>query len=439
MYFRILVLGLIMIFPYQSIFGQVSINTTGNLPDVSAMLDVSAANKGILVPRVALTGTTDAVTIAAPATSLLVYNTATVNDVIPGYYYNSGSTGSPRWVLLQGIGSGWSLTGNSGTSASSNFIGTTDNVPFTIRVNNELSGRIDHLSYNTSFGYHSLGSNTFGVNNTAIGHEALYHNNESSNTAIGFQALFSNNNNGQNTAIGYQALFSNVSGCCNTATGNLALSNSTGNANTAFGFNALGNNTTGTYNTAIGYQANVSTGDLTNATAIGKGASVNSSNNFVFGNNAVVGWGFGVAPGSAAIKVGTSTSNGNGATLTLSGVWTNASDLSKKYDIGSINYGLNEIMKLHPVTYKLKGLNSQDIGFIAQEVKKIIPEIVYGEEGEMTLSYSQITPVLVKAIQELKAENDKLKIENGKQQSRMETLESRLSRLENMMEATSNK
>jgi hypothetical protein len=99
-YFRILILGFMLIFPYQFVFGQVSINTTGNVPDGSAMLDVSATNKGILVPRVALTGTTDATTIFTPATSLLVYNTATVSDVVPGYYYNSGSTASPKWVLL---------------------------------------------------------------------------------------------------------------------------------------------------------------------------------------------------------------------------------------------------------------------------------------------------------------------------------------------------
>lgn len=66
-------------------------------------------------------------------------------------------------------------------------------------------------------------------------------------------------------------------------------------------------------------------------------------------------------------------------------------------------------MKLHPVTYKLKGINNQDIGFIAQEVKEIIPEIVYGKEGELTLSYGQIAPVLVKAVQEQQAMIEKLK------------------------------
>jgi uncharacterized protein (TIGR02145 family) len=66
----------------------------------SAMLEVSSTSKGILIPNVSLTGITDATTIALPAVSLLVYNTATVSDVIPGYYYNSGTSGSPFWTRL---------------------------------------------------------------------------------------------------------------------------------------------------------------------------------------------------------------------------------------------------------------------------------------------------------------------------------------------------
>jgi uncharacterized protein (TIGR02145 family) len=78
----------------------VSINTTGSLPNSSAMLDVSATNRGLLIPNIALTGTTDATTITTPAVSLLVYNTATVSNVTPGYYYNSGTTGSPVWTRI---------------------------------------------------------------------------------------------------------------------------------------------------------------------------------------------------------------------------------------------------------------------------------------------------------------------------------------------------
>ena len=57
----------------------------------SAMLEVNSASKGILILNVALRGITDATTIASPAASLLVYNTTTVSDVEPGYYYNSGA------------------------------------------------------------------------------------------------------------------------------------------------------------------------------------------------------------------------------------------------------------------------------------------------------------------------------------------------------------
>jgi hypothetical protein len=68
-------------------------------PDSSAMLDVKSANKGLLIPRVALTGTNDVTTIATPATSLLIYNTATISGsggVTPGYYYWTGAA----WVQL---------------------------------------------------------------------------------------------------------------------------------------------------------------------------------------------------------------------------------------------------------------------------------------------------------------------------------------------------
>ena len=150
----------------------------------------------------------------------------------------------------------------------------------------------------------------------------------------------------------------------------------------------------------MGALSNTSNGTITNATAIGYNVAVSASNNMLFGNSSVVGWGFGVAPGAAAIRVGTSSSNGNGATLTLGGIWTNSSDRNKKHDIKNIEYGLKEVMKLRPVSYKLNESNHQDIGFIAQEVKQVLPEIVYGKEGQMTMSYGQITSVLTKAIQE---------------------------------------
>ena len=83
------------------LFSQnVGINTTGTTPAASAGLDVDFTDKGLLIPRVALTALNSASPITSPATSLLVYNTATAgttpNNVYPGYYYWDGAA----WVRM---------------------------------------------------------------------------------------------------------------------------------------------------------------------------------------------------------------------------------------------------------------------------------------------------------------------------------------------------
>ena len=67
------VINILMLLPLVA-FSQVGINTTN--PDPSSILDLNASDKGLLVPRIALSGTTDNSTIVNPVESLLVYNTA---------------------------------------------------------------------------------------------------------------------------------------------------------------------------------------------------------------------------------------------------------------------------------------------------------------------------------------------------------------------------
>ena len=135
----------------------------------------------------------------------------------------------------------------------------------------------------------------------------------------------------------------------------------------------------------MGFRAFKAGSSLVNSTAIGANSAVTASNNMVFGDNNVVGWGFGVVPGPFAITVGTSASNGNGATLTLAGTWTSTSDSTKKRNITNINYGLKEVMQMRPVRYIWKNSDQEDFGFLAQELKHVLPEIVYGKEGQMTI------------------------------------------------------
>lgn len=78
----------------------ISINTSGSAADPSAILDVNSANLGILIPRVALTDTNDAITITSPASSMLVFNTNNTANLVSGYYYNEGTPVSPHWVEL---------------------------------------------------------------------------------------------------------------------------------------------------------------------------------------------------------------------------------------------------------------------------------------------------------------------------------------------------
>ena len=131
---------------------NLGVNATGATPNTSSILDLNTGNtftspngKGLLPPNVALTSITDAVTITSPATSLWVYNTAAAGTgtaaVAPGYYYWDGT----KWVRLQTATStapDWSLLGNTGTIAGTNFLGTTDAQDVVIKTNNLEKMRI---------------------------------------------------------------------------------------------------------------------------------------------------------------------------------------------------------------------------------------------------------------------------------------------------------
>lgn len=135
---KILAIGFFMFIFFNMNAQNIGVNSTGSIPDVSAGFDVDFTNKGLLIPRIALTGVNDAVTIATPATSLLIYNT---NAALPdgvGYYYNSGTTAAPVWLrLTTGAPSNdWTILGNAGTNPATNFLGTTDAQDFLIKTNN---------------------------------------------------------------------------------------------------------------------------------------------------------------------------------------------------------------------------------------------------------------------------------------------------------------
>ncbi len=227
-----------------------AINNDASTAHPSAMLDVKSTTKGLLAPRMDKAARQG---IAAPATGLLVYQTAPDST---GFYYYNGAA----WEYMSSSALAWSLTGNAGVS-NNNFIGTTDAASLHFRVNNLPAGSL-YPSGNTAFGLNALLSGS-GNNITAIGANTLSANGAGAdNTAAGTNALAVNINGDNNTALGSAALQLNTGGDGNTAAGYGTLAaNTGGSGNTALGLGALLNNNGGNGNTALGAysgQANVS-------------------------------------------------------------------------------------------------------------------------------------------------------------------------------------
>lgn len=108
----------------------------------NGLLDLDSSTMGMVPPRVALTSTIVEAPVVNPqggglAAGTTVYNTNTAgsapNNVAPGLYFWNGS----RWVAFAGSPGGldWTLTGNSGTTAGTNFLGTTDAVALVFSTN----------------------------------------------------------------------------------------------------------------------------------------------------------------------------------------------------------------------------------------------------------------------------------------------------------------
>ncbi|NQX98464.1 MAG: hypothetical protein HRT73_11385 [Flavobacteriales bacterium] len=144
----------------ESFYAQnVGINGTGAAPNASAILDIAATNKGILIPRLALTAINSNAPIGGGVTtSLLVYNTVSagtgINVVTPGFYYWNGTI----WVRFINSKESWETLGNTGTVAGTNFIGTTDAVDLVVktagtermRVNGVADAQVGFIGIGTS-------------------------------------------------------------------------------------------------------------------------------------------------------------------------------------------------------------------------------------------------------------------------------------------------
>jgi trimeric autotransporter adhesin len=292
--------------------------------------------------------------------------------------------------------------------------------------------------YNVSIGYKSMematgrdaiaigglamSLGTIGDGTVGIGFRSLESNSASGNTAIGYLSLNQNSTGAYNTAVGYEALKNNQTFGGNTAVGNGSLMANNSAFNTAVGFSSVpiatdafrnvsigaythNGLTTGDNNIAIGYNADVTTGTLTNTVVLGYSMNVSTSNTMVLGNSSTEKWAFGLtSTGLAkAIEVGNNVTNGNGAYLTIGGVWTNTSDVNKKEDFTALNGTeiLEKVAALDVSRWRYKGSNEYHIGPNAQNFYQLF------QTGTDNLAISSIDPsgVALAAIQELIRQN----------------------------------
>lgn len=274
--------------------------------------------------------------------------------------------------------------------------------------------------YNSAFGSISLMKNTTGDNNSAFGYATLNQNTTGyGNSAFGWATLYANTEGHDNTAFGGVALNKNTTGFFNSAFGMNALrNNTTGDENSAFGQASLFNNISGYSNTAIGVLALTGNtiGNLNTAIGYSSGSSITTgSNNITIGYDAQVP----TNTASNQIRIGNTSIGYAGVQV----AWTVTSDRRWKENIKETNLGLEFISKLNPVSYTRKNDNNHKVeyGLIAQELEEALKSegventgmLNITDDGYYELRYNDLLAPMIKAIQELKAENEKLRTEKS--------------------------
>jgi hypothetical protein len=364
------------------------------------------------------TGTVPVLTIATLSQTIDGASTWLLDD--PNESINVVSDGSNWRIMGQSLpsGSGTSWTQGGNTVSSIKKLGTIDSydLPF-------ITANTEKMRLTTA--------GNFIIGNTVVPNdEILYVDGGTSNSPNNLVTLSGNVN-------GYMQL--NIQ---NENNGNFASSdivatanngNSDPNDNTFYidmGINSLGY-TTGNSNILNGTNSAYL---YSNATEFYIGNGAPNYPLIFFTNGAGGSYGNNTANGAERMRIAANGNIGIGTTSTgtyklnvsgnvnASGGYTQVSDMRMKTNIQNLSYGLKELMALRPVSYNWKGTSNKgdQIGFIAQEVKKIVPEVVIGDELIETIGikYAELIPVLVNAIKEQQQQIEELK-------KRVQTLENK--------------
>jgi trimeric autotransporter adhesin len=379
--------------------------------------------------------------------------TSSGNTVVGYASGNSITSGSDNTFIGGGGGTGVYGAGQFNTTGSFNTaVGTAALTSNTTASNN------------TAVGYQALYSNTTASSNTAVGYLAGYSQTTgggvggqnvfvgqqagsnvvafSRNTCVGYQAGNGTTTADRVTAIGHAAGNINTGGFNCFVGGASGLNNTSGTNNNFFGDSSGFLVTTGSKNTIIGgYSGNQGGLDIRTASnrvvlSDGDGnpyaywgstgqatlRAVGVDNLFTLTSSAAAfssriqldctGGGGGVLAATANIL--TCQTGGTGGVSLNAGAtaWVSASDERVKENLQEITGAANKIASLRAVTgnYTWDESKKSRAFLIAQDVLEVLPEAVETKNpDELGLAYTDVIPLLVAAIKELKAEIDLLK------------------------------
>ncbi len=308
---------------------------------------------------------------------------------------------------------------------------------------------------NTYFGLEA-GNSGGGLGNSSFGYQAGHSLTTGSyaNNFMGRDAGYSNTEGIQNTFMGDQAGFSNINGHGNTYIGAVAGYTSTGSFNVFLGYMA-GRFETGSQKLYIANSdtftpliyGDFSSNILSTPGYLGIGTKTPVRQLHLVGDNAVfrmdrtmdtaaflmvrtdgsgtpqqtfvVGTNYDATNGGSFVinDLGSAVSGGgtnrlkidkNGTVTVKSLVQT--SSIASKNNVRTYENALETVNKLRGVRFDWKDSGQPSVGLIAEEVEKVVPEVVAHNDGNVTgVNYASLVGVLVEAVKELKTENENLK------------------------------
>ncbi|MCP4711964.1 MAG: hypothetical protein GY869_25365, partial [Planctomycetes bacterium] len=314
------------------------------------------------------------------------------------------------------------------------------------------AGRLNTEGYSNTFLGHTAGnSNTLGNWNAFLGGRAGYHNQTgNSGTFLGDSAGYYNQTGNSNTFLGNSAGFSNTTGDKNTIIGDSAgLMNTTGNGNVFIGRWA-GYNETGSNKL---YIANTETpipliyGDFVlGKVGIGTASpsaqlevhSIDTTREALIAENTVNGHKANIVGSWYGVYATGGEDDWDFYAGSTSFTYGSASSIRWKKDIQPIDKPLDKVMDLRGVYFNWDADHGgkHGMGMIAEEVGKVLPEIVtYEDNGKDAsgMDYSKLTPLLVEAVKAHKKETDQLQKQLAEKTSEITDLKYRLNKLEAMV------